>query len=215
MRYRMLTSHRSGRSKASDDSYITDYAASSLYDRPRSASWPYGPTLSRRTVPAQASPDWTADCERLHGCRLARSPDPRARGTTRSSVGAGIKPGMIVAEVGAASGFMTMRLARLVSPGGMVYANDLQASMLQLLEQRASTQHVANIKFVQGPSSQSQTHLQPYRGQASSPLRCQRPVRLELAGLFLFALAIPKCGSGPDAGGFGPQPHPGSIEVFG
>jgi ubiquinone/menaquinone biosynthesis C-methylase UbiE len=32
----------------------------------------------------------------------------------------------------------------------MIYANDLQASMLQRLEQRASTQHVANIKFVQG-----------------------------------------------------------------
>ena len=62
----------------------------------------------------------------------------------------GIKPGMIVADVGAGSGFMTMRLARLVSPGGMVYANDLQPSMLQLLEQRASAQHVANMKFVQG-----------------------------------------------------------------
>jgi SAM-dependent methyltransferase len=62
----------------------------------------------------------------------------------------GIKPGMIVADVGAGSGFMTMRLARLVSPGGMVYANDLQPSMLQLLEQRASAQHVANVEFVQG-----------------------------------------------------------------
>lgn len=62
----------------------------------------------------------------------------------------GIKPGMIVADVGAGSGFMTMRLARLVSPGGMVYANDLQPSMLRLLEQRASTQHVANMRFVQG-----------------------------------------------------------------
>jgi len=28
---------------------------------------------------------------------------------------------MIVADLGAGSGFMTMRLARLVSPGGMVY----------------------------------------------------------------------------------------------
>jgi ubiquinone/menaquinone biosynthesis C-methylase UbiE len=62
----------------------------------------------------------------------------------------GIKPGMIVADVGAGSGFMTMRLARLVSPGGMVYTNDLQPSMLQLLEHRASTKHVANMKFVQG-----------------------------------------------------------------
>src|SRR5258708_16540574 len=91
---------------------------------------------SRRTVPAQASPDWTADCGRLHGCRGARSPHPRARGTTRSSVGADWDQARNVADVGAGNGFMTMRLARLVSPESMAYADHPQPCMPLILEQR-------------------------------------------------------------------------------
>ena len=33
---------------------------------------------------------------------------------------------MVVADVGAGTGYMTTRLARLVGPTGKVYANDLQ-----------------------------------------------------------------------------------------
>jgi predicted methyltransferase len=62
----------------------------------------------------------------------------------------GIRPGMVVADVGAGSGYMTTRLARLVGPGGMVYANDIQPRLLQILEQKAQTEHLANIVTVQG-----------------------------------------------------------------
>jgi predicted methyltransferase len=42
----------------------------------------------------------------------------------------GIQPGMVVADVGAGTGYMTTRLAGLVGSTGRVYANDLQPGML-------------------------------------------------------------------------------------
>src|SRR4029453_11483315 len=49
----------------------------------------------------------------------------------------------------------------------------------------------------------------------SRSIHCQRPVRLERTGLFVFALTICGCGSGLLEGGSGPQPHPSFIEVSG
>lgn len=62
----------------------------------------------------------------------------------------GIKTGMVVADVGAGSGYMTVRLARRVGPTGKVYANDLQPQMLAILEDRARKQKLSNIELVQG-----------------------------------------------------------------
>src|ERR1700730_8132067 len=49
----------------------------------------------------------------------------------------GILPGMVVADVGAGTGYMTIRVARLVGPTGKVYANDLQSPMLQIIQAKA------------------------------------------------------------------------------
>ena len=38
----------------------------------------------------------------------------------------GLKPGMVVADIGAGVGYMSLRMARRVGPSGKVYANDLQ-----------------------------------------------------------------------------------------
>lgn len=46
----------------------------------------------------------------------------------------GITPGMTVADVGAGTGYMTLRLARLVGPAGKVYANDIQPAMLRIIQ---------------------------------------------------------------------------------
>jgi len=61
-----------------------------------------------------------------------------------------IKPGMIVADVGAGSGYMTVRLAKRVGPMGKIYANDLQARMLTLLQDKVSSEKLTNVAFVQG-----------------------------------------------------------------
>jgi predicted methyltransferase len=62
----------------------------------------------------------------------------------------GVRPGMVVADVGAGSGYMTTRLARLVGPGGKVYANDIQAAMLRIIRDKAAAERLSNIEIVQG-----------------------------------------------------------------
>lgn len=64
-----------------------------------------------------------------------------------------LKPGMIVADVGAGTGFYTMRLARAVAPNGIVFANDIQPGMLERLKAKASAQHLTNIVAVLGDES--------------------------------------------------------------
>jgi ubiquinone/menaquinone biosynthesis C-methylase UbiE len=57
---------------------------------------------------------------------------------------------MIVADVGARSGYMTTRIARIVGPAGKVYAEDIQPAMLTILQDKARTEHLANIELVLG-----------------------------------------------------------------
>ncbi len=61
-----------------------------------------------------------------------------------------IARGSTVADIGAGSGYMTMRLATRVGPNGTVYANDVQPEMLQILQQRAERARVTNIVLVRG-----------------------------------------------------------------
>src|SRR5450631_1018600 len=44
-----------------------------------------------------------------------------------------LKPGMVVADIGAGVGYMSLRMAKRVGPSGKVYANDLQPEMLAKL----------------------------------------------------------------------------------
>jgi predicted methyltransferase len=62
----------------------------------------------------------------------------------------GIHPGMVVADVGAGTGYMTIRLAELVGSTGKVYANDLQPGMLRIIQDRARTERLSNVETVQG-----------------------------------------------------------------
>jgi SAM-dependent methyltransferase len=62
----------------------------------------------------------------------------------------GLKPGMIVADVGAGVGYMSLRMARRITPGGRVWANDLQPEMLRMLRDNAAKAGAANIETVQG-----------------------------------------------------------------
>ena len=58
--------------------------------------------------------------------------------------------GAAVADVGAGSGYMTVKLSTRVGPTGRVYATDIQPEMLRLLGRRLTIQQVTNVILVQG-----------------------------------------------------------------
>jgi tRNA A58 N-methylase Trm61 len=61
-----------------------------------------------------------------------------------------LKPGMVVADIGAGVGYMSLRLAKRVGPSGKVYANDLQPEMLAKLRENAAKAKIANVATVLG-----------------------------------------------------------------
>lgn len=62
----------------------------------------------------------------------------------------GVKPGMVIGEVGAGSGYFTFWLARGVGDGGKVYANDIDSYGLSRIERRKADENVTNIETVLG-----------------------------------------------------------------
>jgi SAM-dependent methyltransferase len=61
-----------------------------------------------------------------------------------------IRPGEVVADIGAGSGYLTFRLARRTGPKGKVFAVDIQPEMLALIRQRMKASGVTNIELIQG-----------------------------------------------------------------
>jgi ubiquinone/menaquinone biosynthesis C-methylase UbiE len=61
-----------------------------------------------------------------------------------------IKKGATVADIGAGTGYITMRLVKRVGASGTVYANDVQPEMLQILQRRVDRAKVTNVVLVQG-----------------------------------------------------------------
>jgi ubiquinone/menaquinone biosynthesis C-methylase UbiE len=59
-----------------------------------------------------------------------------------------IKAGQVVADVGAGSGYYTVRLAKQVGPIGRVFATDIQPEMLSLLKKRLSRERLENVELV-------------------------------------------------------------------
>jgi ubiquinone/menaquinone biosynthesis C-methylase UbiE len=62
----------------------------------------------------------------------------------------GIEPGSVVADVGAGSGYMTVRLAKRVGPKGTVLANDIQPVLLTDVRDKARAAGLTNVKTIQG-----------------------------------------------------------------
>lgn len=61
-----------------------------------------------------------------------------------------IRPGAVVADVGAGSGYYTVRLAEVVGPTGKVVATDLQAGMLDIIRSKIARDRLTNVEVVQG-----------------------------------------------------------------
>jgi ankyrin repeat protein/SAM-dependent methyltransferase len=63
---------------------------------------------------------------------------------------AGIKPGMIIGEVGAGRGRFTMHLARRVGPKGKILANDIDPEGLAYLSGRCQEAGITNVETILG-----------------------------------------------------------------
>jgi SAM-dependent methyltransferase len=61
-----------------------------------------------------------------------------------------LRPGSVVADVGAGGGFYTVRLARAVGDGGQVFAVDIDRQSLQKLEARVDDEGLGNVRVIEG-----------------------------------------------------------------
>ncbi|WP_411287827.1 methyltransferase domain-containing protein [Phenylobacterium sp.] len=64
--------------------------------------------------------------------------------------GLGIGPGMAVADIGAGSGYHTLRLSPAVGPKGRVYAQDIVAHYISGLKREAARRGIDNVELVVG-----------------------------------------------------------------
>lgn len=62
----------------------------------------------------------------------------------------GLKVGDAVADIGAGTGYFSWRLAQVVGPKGMVYAEEIQPEMLEILRTNLTSRGVQNFKEVLG-----------------------------------------------------------------
>ena len=102
------------------------------------------PVTGRRIAPVMSvdGADW-----------LDREERQREEQPDKAIAALGLRPGMWVADVGAGTGFYSIRIAKAIAPGGVVIANDIQAGMLERLRANATAQGVTNIETVLGTES--------------------------------------------------------------
>jgi predicted methyltransferase len=60
----------------------------------------------------------------------------------------GIEPGKTVADIGAGSGWFTVRAARRVTPSGTVYAVDINPEAIRYIDRRTKKEQLQNIKTI-------------------------------------------------------------------
>lgn len=67
-----------------------------------------------------------------------------------------LEPGDRVADIGAGSGYFTVRLARAVAPGGVVLALDIRQEMLDYLAARLEAEKIDNVRLQLVPADDPQ-----------------------------------------------------------
>ena len=100
---------------------------------------PGGFPVPDRPVAGNVSPDWST------------APDRDAADESGQLIrGLGIASGMAVADIGAGSGYHTLRLSPAVGPRGVVYAEDIVESYISGLRREAARRGLKNIRIVVG-----------------------------------------------------------------
>ncbi len=92
-------------------------------------------------------------CSHLGAAWLDR-PEREAREQPERVVDAlKLVPGMTVADVGAGTGYFTVRLARRVGPTGRVIATEIQPDMLRTIDARLGRERITNVELVPATAS--------------------------------------------------------------
>lgn len=81
---------------------------------------------------------------------LERAEREEEEAPSRAIDALGLTPGMVVADIGAGSGYYTSRIARRVGPAGRVYATDIQPGMIELLNRRITSEGLTNVTTILG-----------------------------------------------------------------
>src|ERR1035441_6023794 len=68
----------------------------------------------------------------------------------------GITPGKVVADIGAGSGWFTVRAARRVTESGRVYAVEINLEAIRHIDERARKENLQNVKTVVGKEDSPQ-----------------------------------------------------------
>jgi ubiquinone/menaquinone biosynthesis C-methylase UbiE len=100
----------------------------------------------------------------------------------------GLRPGMIVADIGAGTGYYAVRMARAVAPEGKVYAVDIQPRMLELLRRKLELSRIFNVVPVLGaegdpklaPASQDLILMVDVYHELAQPQEMLRAIRTAL-----------------------------------
>jgi ubiquinone/menaquinone biosynthesis C-methylase UbiE len=101
-----------------------------------------GVTESRAQLASKKADEWVTTLEGPQ--RLATQKIPEVLAKLR------LKPGMVVADIGAGSGLFSRPLAKAVGPSGKVYAVDIQQDLLDYINQRDKAENIGNVQTVLG-----------------------------------------------------------------
>jgi ubiquinone/menaquinone biosynthesis C-methylase UbiE len=128
----------------------------------RFGAGPWGPAVLVVALAAQALPAQTPRAHPVSGRVYAqtmgvqgapwldRAERDREEDPDRAIRLLKIQKGATVADVGAGSGNITIRLAKAVGPMGKVYANDIQPGMLDILQRNVTKAKLTNVVPVLG-----------------------------------------------------------------
>ncbi len=106
------------------------------------AAVPQSALLSARQLGSRPADDWIARMERPERIAGLQVDEIIAR--------LSLKPGQVVADIGAGPGIFSLSLAKSVGPSGKVYAEDVDQAFVDRIRQNADAQHAANVTAVLG-----------------------------------------------------------------
>jgi ubiquinone/menaquinone biosynthesis C-methylase UbiE len=86
---------------------------------------------------------------------LERTEREQEEAPSKAIAALNLRPGMVVADIGAGSGYYAARISKVVGPSGRVYATDIQPEMLALLKARIERERLPNIELVLGTETET------------------------------------------------------------